>query len=113
MHPISTTKTNPRASERRRSVRRHASNLDLFLDIDGASFIKGRIRDLSYEGLFIETTRNLMQPDNRVELLLNFEGEICRAEVTVVRATSTGVGVKMDREAEHNFWFVYNFLPTT
>lgn len=99
--------------ERRKSVRRKSNGQNVLLDLSNVGYLQGKIEDVSREGMFVNTFTSILYPQSSVELLFNIDGDVRRAEAYVVRRTSKGVGLWIDRQQSCNEWLVENILPSS
>lgn len=100
-------------SERRKSVRRQTDGQSVLLDVYDLGYLRGEICDVSHEGLFVKTLTSILYPHSSIELLFNVDGDVRRAEAYVVRRTSKGVGLWVDRDQVCNEWLIDNILPNS
>ena len=100
-------------AERRKSVRRQCDGHNVLLDVYDLGYLRGEIADVSHEGMFIKTLTSILYPQSTIELLFNIDGDVRRAEAYVVRRTSKGVGLWIDRNQLCNEWLLDSILPTS
>lgn len=81
--------------EKRWSMRKEIQ-LDVVLHHDSAGVIKCKTRDISLEGMFIETESSILPVDEQVYLdfiLQNDNNKLHHIRAKIVRTTDNGMGV--------------------